>query len=138
MKNIYEKALDEANARYNTARYNAVKACKEANHFFIDAMDGYPDWEKSFFGETGKEYFEAKKIFIEIRDKYYNEKERIEEAKKIEKAKWEAEHPEEVAAKKKANEIKRYKREIKKKKEEIKILEESIKRMEKKLEELGK
>ena len=56
--------------------------------------------------------------------------------KKAAKAKWEAEHPEEVAEKKRQASIKRYKRLIEKQKEEIAKQEKELAYLERKLKEL--
>lgn len=56
--------------------------------------------------------------------------------KKAAKAKWEAEHPEEVAEKKRQANIKRYKRLIEKQKEEIAKQEKELAYLERKLKEL--
>ena len=56
--------------------------------------------------------------------------------KKAAKAKWEAEHPEEVAEKKRQANIKRYKTLIKKQKEEITEKEKKLAYLERKLKEL--
>ena len=56
--------------------------------------------------------------------------------KKAAKAKWEAEHPEEVAEKKRKANIKRYKTLIKKQKEEIAKQEKELAYLERKLKEL--
>lgn len=56
--------------------------------------------------------------------------------KKAAKAKWEAEHPEEVAEKKRQANIKRYKRLIEKQKEAIAEQEKELVRLERKLKEI--
>ena len=63
-------------------------------------------------------------------------KEKKEAEKKAAKAKWEAEHPEEVNEKKRQANIKRYKRLIEKQKEEIAEQEKELARLERKLKEL--
>ena len=82
-----------------------------------------------------KKVAEIETVFLTLRAKREAEEKKATE-KKAAKAKWEAEHPEEIAEQRRQANIKRYKRLIEKQKEEIAKQEKKLIYLEYKLKEL--
>lgn len=88
MKNRYTNELRVAETKTFDAYYAAQCACRAADYFPAKDGEGWPEWEKCFFGETLEALKAARLAEHEIRVKWTEEEEKLEaerEARKVER-----------------------------------------------------